>query len=208
VIYRTTVTLTVEFVIDANTRDQAERDARNRALSVALTPHNVYDLALSPMAVTEMIERDHHKQWQEHAAARLGTPNQLARFERGVLPEAELLTLARNELFEPFSLFLRRRRMVDADIHDTEPCAGSVIWSTTPNPKLTDRQWRTWRDIQDALNTAMQHPWLYLSSRDDGGVQMLEHRGTCPACQGQKAHQSALVSIVWAGRTLSREYLL
>lgn len=208
-IFKANITLNLTLTVESGTHVGAELLARLRAPRVAITSEHITAVSVTSLSVDEMLQHDHHRLWQERQAAGVGKPNQLARYERGSLPEQELLALARNELFEPFAVpFRRRQRMTATDIHDDEPCTGEVIWSTIPNPRLTDRQWRTWRHIEDTLADAMSHPWMYLSSREDGTAQMLEHRGSCPACMGHRAHQSALVSIVWAGRTLSREYLL
>lgn len=83
-----------------------------------------------------------------------------------------------------------------------------VDWSTTAQPDLTQDEWQILLRIHRAMGEIQRHPWMRHSGSEVVGVQVREHKGICERCQGIACERSALVSIEWAGRVLSREYVL
>lgn len=97
-----------------------------------------------------------------------------------------------------------------------------VTWGTLPSPDLTESEHDTLKAVNDRAQEITRHAWMtrgqeiarvearrmYNPMPEVVGVAPREHWGVCKVC-GQKASQrSVLVSVYWAGRTLSREYLL
>ena len=144
-------------------------------------------------------------------AVRAATPDELASIEAGVR-EVEVAHVARRILFRPFDEFARRTKRNQVD-HEPGCSAGkdSLSWlsSVTPagSPQLGARECATLWRIANASMQCSQHEWMVWS----GAVPKLEvrtHEGRCTVCHGGFLEHGLLVTIPWAGRTLSREYLL
>lgn len=129
--------------------------------------------------------------------------------------------LARPVLFQAFDGFKRRRQMTVSAIPHPRgidgawECAGPprrpvaipIDWITLLDPVLTDTEEITLERLRAAASETLQHPWL-AASKGAVAIATRIHRGMCKRCQRQAAETSALVTIAWAGRTLSREYYL
>jgi len=166
-----------------------------------------------------------------------GRPDQLERWEVGLLPQDELLALARTELFKPFDGLPRWnsrsgahnatirwgdvRHKDDCSFHkakseDWEPyverlkAQGAIRFEATPADELGADQWRALKEMTALANRASQHAWLTVTAA--GGevfaVAPRAHTATCTMCAEEIYKASALVSVKWAGRLLSREYVL
>ena len=77
-----------------------------------------------------------------------GTENQRERWAEGLLPEDELLALARNVLFEPFAEFRRWQKLQLQDVQARRDCTGGTIAFTTRKPDdLTADEWALYKKI-------------------------------------------------------------
>jgi hypothetical protein len=163
--------------------------------------------------------------WQEAEVVRTHcTTRQRLLWLRDSLPEVELLAIARDELFRPLAAMVkRRRRSVAAVEHPRGPggiwiCITAktpvirnvndmIQWSTTPHPDLSKPQRDALDEIQEAASEISGHPWLW-GIPSPVSVEPRLHEGACRMCQRKASDKSALVTVRWAGRTLSREYAL
>lgn len=236
--YHARVTLLLDLMIDSTT----PQDACDRARALicerpGIRAEHVDAINVRPLALDERVHQENVRLWQEGEAVRLGTADQRARWDVGVLPDSELVALARGPLFAAFAAIPTRKRMgpmaiahprgadhmptcmyVDSDLPEfspgkemriAEPNTGQipVNWSTTPSPELTVVEWHALAAVNAAVETTNKHPWLVVAP---GGATLTTrlHKGECQRCKRQAAEAAALVTIVWAGRTLSREYAL
>jgi len=181
---------------------------------------------MTTTTITERLQTANLIAWQETEAIRTaGDPHQRQAWVMGTLPESELLDLARAHLFRAFSHLQRYRRLTFRAVpHPKEDgltrCAlnapagtvdAMVTWTTTPRPELVGTQWLSLNRIRDAMRDAERHPWHEMDGLAGGSrvfVEVRQHRGVCSQCQGETSQNSALVTIHWAGRVLSREYAL
>lgn len=156
--------------------------------------------------------------WQELEALKLGTLNQRERWLAKLLPEDELLALARTALFAPLGEFKRwsnKRDLRAGDLTHTASCPElvypaherSVRFETVPAVELGADEWDVLKAIQHAAQRIGAHPWLE-HTKAAAAVESREHRATCEKCGAQAFRAVALVSVPWAGRTLTREYVL
>jgi hypothetical protein len=156
----------------------------------------------------------------EAAAAKLGTTNQQERFAAGLLPEDELLALARAELFKPFETLAQhgvKRWGKDTKVRPSEIRHDSrgrcdmrheseITYETCQAGELTHDEWEVYRLVMTARDEAAKHPWL--ASTAAVTIEPLAHFATCTACQAEASRMSVKATIKWAGRELVREYLL
>jgi hypothetical protein len=197
-----------------------------------IRPDHLEGVSVAPVVGDAALSADNLRHWQESEAIQRGTTSQQERWLRGVLPESELLEVARGELFRQFGLFAKRTPMGFADIDHprkagiwtclTVPRASGpvtdasklVTWATVHAPDLREREATTLRALNEAARAAADHPWLQQGPQtavlrpEVVGVSPREHRGVCQVCEHSVYERSALVSIYWAGRILSREYVL
>lgn len=213
---RTTIQRTT--LVAGNTLEEAQHSAQRAASGIAtLNPSDVVNVEVLPLSITELLQADNLRLWQELQAIDLATTDQRDRWRAGVLPIEELNTIARDELFKPFDGFVKRRKFTVADIAHPKHgaswrCAenGSahnipITWTTTTKPTLTASQWSQITHLRIASEEARRHPWL---THHDGALQIeiRSHTGTCQRCHRSAEQAAALVLIGWAGRLLSREY--
>jgi hypothetical protein len=142
------------------------------------------------------------------------TPAQLERMaESAESREIELLTIVRAELFAPFGRFHKRVRLRAAAIAHKDDCLSSpeVDWSTR-RP-----QTRVGAEILPKMHAVAyevaKHPWLAERSPEDGRhcklrLEQRHHHGVCRCCRAEISEHTVLVTVYWAGRELSREYVL
>lgn len=194
---------------------EAAHDSVMRRIADALagTPHTVSSVEVTRLSTTEAMQEGNLRHWQESlAVAQGGTLSQRARWERGALPEAELVGIARVALFAPLATFQVRSKMTAIDIHRAMPlcAAGStdVDWETRSDVQIPDGLWHNYKQLTFAAKDIRQHEWMACSPRSGVTVDLREHRGTCRICGRVRSQIAALVTVTWAGRTLSREYLL
>jgi hypothetical protein len=177
------------------------------------------------MSTSELLHVDNLITWQETEAVRIGTSDQRERYIAGLLPDEELCRIARDALFVPFGDFALRKKMTVAAIgHPRRPdsqvwrCVAPdmtegpslpipIVWSTMPSSVLSPPEWRTLTEMNRAVNEVNRHPWL-VDAPAGATLSTRVHRGVCQRCQREAEQTAALVTIAWAGRTLSREYAL
>lgn len=164
--------------------------------------------------MTMPLSKEHPAEFAEleAAAAHLGTDNQRERFAAGLLPEDELLALARGELYRPFDGLPRWGKYTlvrVADIRHTPKCEGhdkDVVFESCQAGELSHDEWVAYRALQAARDIAALHPWL--SSPGAITLEPMGHFATCTACDAEVCRMSAKVIVKWAGRELVREYVL
>jgi len=226
--YRADVTVQLKLVVESVSAASARETARRQALRLGGHSATVSDVQVTPFSAVEQMHVDNLSWWQEAEAVKTkGLEDQRARWNAGRLPEYELLELARPELFSSFRMLIRRQKMVFATIDHpkdaqgiltclkgpvdwerlTQRASDLVTWSTSPHPALSVTEQRTLHYIETTASELATHAWLARST-DAITVQSREHRGVCKMCQRTATERSALVQVRWAGRTLSREYLL
>jgi hypothetical protein len=156
--------------------------------------------------------------WLEAQAVSMGDDNQRERHASGVLPEDELLHLARAELFRPFADLRRWSssgrsgvNLTASAVKHTKRCTAKdgtgVKFETCQAGELTHDEWRSLKTIQELAVAVDAHPWM----RRAGAKVTIEsqtHWATCARCEAEACRSSAKVSIQWAGRILTREYAL
>jgi hypothetical protein len=135
-----------------------------------------------------------------------GTGNQRERHAAGLLPEDELLALARSVLFAPFAWFDRWEKIKPSDVHHAA-CGGLAEFSTRKAPSLLAREWSMFQTILDTSYHANDGILNDLGSQPCQ-VEIVEHVGYCSTCGFEVVGRAASVRIQWAGRPLSREYSL
>jgi hypothetical protein len=152
----------------------------------------------------------------ETNAVKLGTADQKARWHAGVLPEDELLALARGELFKLFDVkdvpkgggILRWQMLKPDDVRHERDCRAvkAVEFTVTSQVRLRRNEWFALNRITAIAAMASDHAWL--KGQPGFTVTTRCHLARCAACHAEIDGISALVSVSWAGRTLSREYAL
>lgn len=137
-----------------------------------------------------------------------GSANQYERWEAGLLPEHELLALARNLLFSPFRAFTRWAKLNTFDMQHDDSCSGgSPTYSTREPRSLTHDEWALFKSISDAVSRANSSGLLQRHGAT-ASVSVVEHVGRCSVCSVETYGRAANIRIEWAGRPLSREYTL
>lgn len=139
----------------------------------------------------------------------VGTPSQRDRHAAGVLPEAELLTLARDILFSPLDRFPRFRRLGSKDVIHGEDCVSKgdsdreTFGTSTDEIELSAEEFARLQEIKEITErrTVGAVPKATI-------VTIRRHYGVCDneRCPDVAARHGILVTIAWAGRDLSREY--
>jgi hypothetical protein len=218
--FRAEVVVLLSVCVDADSQLDAEDLARRMACArQRIRPSDVVRVSAAPMTAGERLTYQNICVWQENEALARGTVNQRQRWNSGCLPEAELRLLARTELFQPFALCPRRTRKGPSAIpHPTDAggtwlCSAingtiAVAWATRPDPELSETQWQTVQRLQSGCDEVRRHPWMSMSQPTAVRFTVREHRGECTTCHQQTSENAALLEIDWAGRTLSREYML
>ncbi len=154
--------------------------------------------------------------WLEIEALKLGTDSQRERWSHNVLPEQELLQLARAELFRGFEALERwsgrdRLHLLTRlrHSHRGEPAcsATSVSLSTEDVHELGPEPWKRLKAIHAATLGVRNHPWI-IRSLAEISVESRTHVARCAACGASSSRSSTKVSIAWAGRKLVREFVL
>jgi len=136
-----------------------------------------------------------------------GTDNQYERLTAGLLPEVELLSLARYELFLSFAPFRRWQKLEVGDVRHDRSCNGGVVEFSTSTPgSLTHDEWSLFKQITGAVDAA--NGGALNGHRTNATLSIVEHVGRCLVCQAEAFGRAVNIRIEWAGRPLSREYTL
>jgi hypothetical protein len=161
------------------------------------------------------LKRDNLITWLESEALKHGTVNQRERWAAKLLPEDELTALARKEIFSPFESLKRWRnlsqREADLAIKHNDACqlqAPVTFVSLDDVDFLTADEWKVYKLVQACVDATMgAHSWC-----TDGGCEVSfklgGHLATCTVCNKAIRFATAMVTVQWAGRTLTREYTL
>lgn len=211
--YRATVALAVDILVDAD----STVDAVNSAVNVLMARPGMRSDQVSSVHVVPFIIGQTQASlrevniafWQESEAVRHGTPRQYQLWELGALPDQQITDIAREVLFAPFVRFPRRVRMGASSVHRDRSCDGAISWSSQACPLAGLASWELepLRGLIEAAGSASEHPWLAVGGHNFL-VQPRQHTGSCERCPRQAIDVSAMVSVQWAGRTISREYAL
>jgi|GEM_PF-6557197 len=139
-----------------------------------------------------------------------GDENQRERWGAGLLPRQELLHLARERLFAPFSRLARWRKLEIPDVRHAPTCQrGEVRFGTRAPLELTHGEWANYKTILAAFDRERSSPAGALSTHGaTGEVVVVEHYGLCSVCRAEVIGCAASIRLEWAGLPLSREYLL
>lgn len=166
---------------------------------------------------------------------RTGTAEQLERFKAGVLPEEELCTLARGELFKRFEALPRwnsRSNRRSASLHMTDvrhdaDCGyrkgehepfdmwalrlkanGAVRFETTAASEMSASDFAKFKAICALVSRVNQELPAVTKLDNPTPFEAVPktHWATCTMCAREELRHTALISVHWAGRTLSREY--
>lgn len=220
--YRTEVTVALGSCIESDTVQAAREHAGRMAIMrPGIKAGDIVRVTATALTQEETLRLDNVRIWQETEALRRGTCNQRQRWAIGCLPDTELLTLARAELFRPFALMTKRKRLAPSAIPHpiTDDTGGSVCfatalngivpirWETTTDPPLTSQEWDTVGRLRGYLDEVRRHPWIEPCA-GDARIALRAHRGECETCLGTAHQHTAMVEIEWAGRELHREYVL
>lgn len=148
--------------------------------------------------------------WLEHQALKSATPRQRDMYGSGVLPQSELLSLARDELFAMFADVPRWRQLTYANVQHRDGCRARVDiagFEITPAELETEQgvNFAGLREACDAL--AVDHPWLVRQAVKPT-LRVYGHCAVCTSCKQSVRKWSTRISIPWAGRDLTREYAL
>lgn len=160
--------------------------------------------------------------WLEGEAARLGTEAQSAAYSRNALPEIELLSLARCELFKVFAGNRWQPLRWQDCPHIGCSTPGKVRISSAPWPYDRPPVLAGWtcgendKAPHDASYETLRRQMAEVANlewvkRCPSIVPMMGihvHTAKCDICHGFIKRASALISVPWAGRMLSREYAL
>lgn len=178
------------------------------------------------MTVLPRMQYDNLVAWLETEALALGTDNQRERYAAGVLPDDELLQLARAVVFKGFDFprwharegrdgmarsFRHARTCTKVDSL-AKRALQSKVWvadhfEVTDVGDMSAREWEVSRKIIDMVTALNMHPWM-LNQGMVAWVDTCAHWLTCPDCKAEQRRAVAKVSVPWAGRTLVREFLL
>ena len=212
--FHANVSINLHLLVESPSRDDAELTARRMACRPGIRQDNITGVTVTAMTLAEQMRADNLVTWQESEALRRGDVSQRQRWLSGCLPELELLALARDELFRPFTFLPRRRQKHFSSIpHPGSACHWGqdnetfIDWQTTDVSDISAQAWQQLTAVHTAALEMGRHAWLQ-ASPSAVSVNVREHKGTCRRCTRSTADQSALVTVAWGGRTLSREYAL
>lgn len=160
--------------------------------------------------VVEKLRGDNLRAYLEQTAISRGDASQQERYAAGVLPDAELVGLARTELFDPFVIFPKRIKMKAEWIQHHRPhdiLLETVAFATAPLATFDPETWKTIKRFDKVVEIATAHPWMTAAGATFT-LEAREHTAQCTICKATRRQRSVLISTEWAGRPLSREYAL
>lgn len=213
--YHVEVTAILGVYVEADSQEEAEeRGMRVARARPRIQVHEVKRATAVPLTAEQQANQDNLRVWQETEALKLGTFSQRQRWESGVLPDGELTLIARQELFRPFGLVPRRNRKGPTVVQHAGAIRACIAggdpmkWSLHYDPDLTEDQWTSLHRVLNACDEVRKHPWMAPLPPEMVRVAIRGHRGTCERCLRSTMEIGALIDIDWAGRLLSREYVL
>src|SRR5262245_35486907 len=104
--YHADVTYRMRIMVEGTDTISAHEAARRAALRrPGVQPEHLESVIVTPLTALELEEIGNRQVWQEHQALKdRGTVDQRTRWCMCILPQEELLGIARDELFRPFGL--------------------------------------------------------------------------------------------------------
>jgi len=166
---------------------------------------------IAPQDLTAKIAADNLRTWLEGEVLRdHASENQRERYAAGVLPLDELANLARAVLFAPFAEAKRWSKLAAWNVRHAPAHVVTqdlVTYEARIGALLRGPEWDALKRINAMLDRANEHPWLVRSGQRFA-LELRTHTATCSVCKKTCGQPSALVSVVWADRPLSREYAL
>jgi hypothetical protein len=224
--YQACLNVQVQMIVPGPSVDDAGDSVRDLFASRhEIRSADITGVTITSMTADAVLRHDNLVLWQELEALRLGTADQRERHIAGRLPDDELLAIARPVLFGAFDGFDVRKKMTASAIpHPHSPGSDAwecvvdaavnrpytplpISWSVLPTPVLSVTEWATLTWVNRAVNDTNRHPWL-VDAALGATVATRIHKGVCQRCKREAAQVTALVTVAWAGRMLSREYVL
>lgn len=230
-LYQANVTLRVRLMVVASDVGSAQEVARTAICArTGVATDEIHGIQILPMSAVDHMELSNIVSWQELEALRThGTADDRSRWMQNIMPDSELIAIAKRETFRPLATFPQHRRTGFADIDHPKNSNGLwkclLTWRSGPanivelatlqGPDLTGKLTTGEREalvrIQECAEDMRDHPWLRVSRRFVGNpvsLQVREHRCTCRSCGRSISRRTVLVTVSWAGRYLDAEYIL
>jgi hypothetical protein len=168
--------------------------------------------------IMEQLKANNTIVFQEAKILEFGTTNQRSRWAADVLPEDELLALARGELFKGLEHVPRwHGRDVRKELRDRidvkhrkarkDGCHVMPEFDVTVLGDLSAEEWEVHESIKGYAALLQATEMLKAENREIT-LQWFTHWATCPACEQEVWCSGVKVTIPWAGRSLVREYRL
>jgi len=150
--------LSVECQVEATRRDKADEAARVAA---------------------EGQKKEEQAALLREFVAQHGSPSQVERLGRGLLPSLELKELVGGYLFAALSDFPRYQRMTATDVHgEYEEAEGHVKFSALEAKEIPEKVWAVYKAIEAAAGDVVSvEPWLHVGSCECEGVPIQERYG-------------------------------
>lgn len=177
---------------------QAELDAENeRRCNAAI---EVAKLRVLDAIEAHKLKAEKAAQFTEAVAAMVrqhGSPADIGRLDDDLLPEEDALKIVRDELFKPLASRLRYDKLTRSNADHDDNCQydENVTFDVTDAEELSAETWSALDSIRSVAT-------------DNMVVQPRVHTVICDNCDCVTKRFSALVTIDWHGRELSREYAL
>lgn len=163
------------------------------------------------------------RQWHQHELdllAQWGTKVDYDRHAGHLLPEDELLAVARTVVYRRFAEFKRYdggARIYASDIRHKHGCSIRLLalseqekafqYETVAPPGLNEEAWLVLEDIRKVANRLNDDAPTF-AGLGQYQVDIRRHQAHCPECAATASRDTTMVTVTWLGRTLSREYLL
>lgn len=154
--------------------------------------------------------------WLELEALKLGTDNQRERWRAQLLPDDEILQLARAELFKGFANIPRWHsgevrdelaKVLRGKRHDHGCANDRPEFEVADVGELGAGAWDNLKRIAAITDAVNMHPWMF-RQKATATLVSFTHWATCLGCGMEVCASGTKVSIPWAGRTLVREFRL
>lgn len=169
---------------------------------------------MSTNPLTQRLATDNLVTWLETEALKQGTDNQRERWHAMLLPEDEILKLARAELYKGFEF----KRWHSGEIRDElakilrgkrhdQGCVERPEFEVADVGELTAEQWDVFKKISALADAINMHPWMF-RQKASATITSFTHWASCLRCGLETSASGVKISIPWAGRVLVREFRL
>lgn len=203
-LYRVEVMAKLTYDVAAPSLEDAEIKARRCARGVV--NHDEIDSVVGhAVDVVSSMRTANLNGWLESEVLAMMGPAQKMKFARGEDIEAEILHVARAEIFKAFDM-PRWKSIRWEEVKHSENCMASKAVLIGPSTTSSFFEFNSER-VEEMTKAISNHPWL-LRAGVEPEVSIRSHHAECMVCKAGVTRGSALVTIPWAGRTLSREFAL